>query len=445
MAPTILSLITILVALSSTIFASPLHRREDENKCERLTKRKEWRRMTNAEKHAYTTAVLCLSKKPSKGIYPDAPGVFTRYDDFVATHITMTPSIHFNGQFLPWHRAMVWTFESVLRDECGYGGAQPYWDWSLDRGLADLSESPVFDAEYGFGGNGAFVPLTDDDDDDDDEDDDDDDEEEEDDGRFARLSKLAPANLFPDARSEEEVERLRVLFRGNFVTNPKTSPMLARTVEAFGKRQECSEDRRETCITTTITNQPGFDSGDRKPPSKDGSKGKPKPPKDDSADDDEEGEDVPKEEEEPEDAHDMPDMPNMPHPGHDPDDKDTPSLPLFDPSSMHTGGGSITTGPFKDLELHLGPGGDGGSSSSCPSSSSSDETSKFKLNTHCLTRNFAPRSLSSASDANIDAVLKAKDFAGVGQAIERLHVVGHGAVGGLMGEMGNFFSSVNGM
>lgn len=46
----------------------------------------------------------------------------------------------------------------MLRDECGYRGAQPYWDWTLDtRSAEDWAKSPVFDAKTGFGGNGAYV------------------------------------------------------------------------------------------------------------------------------------------------------------------------------------------------------------------------------------------------------------------------------------------------
>lgn len=69
-----------------------------------------------------------MSKPP---ITPSSlvPGAMSRYDDFVATHINQTLSIHATGNFLSWHRYFVWTWEKALREECGYQGYQPYWNW----------------------------------------------------------------------------------------------------------------------------------------------------------------------------------------------------------------------------------------------------------------------------------------------------------------------------
>lgn len=75
----------------------------------------------------------------------------TRYDDFIALHVnategtphdfdylrsplttldlgllTCTGGVHMVGQTFPWHRYALWTYETALRDECGYSGAQPY-------------------------------------------------------------------------------------------------------------------------------------------------------------------------------------------------------------------------------------------------------------------------------------------------------------------------------
>jgi len=52
-------------------------------------------------------------------------------------------------------RYAIWAYESIRIDECGYTGAQPYWDWTLDTPEFGhhFNESPVFDAVDGFGGN----------------------------------------------------------------------------------------------------------------------------------------------------------------------------------------------------------------------------------------------------------------------------------------------------
>lgn len=58
--------------------------------------RKEWMTLSSKEKKAYISAVQCLMEKPSRSTddYYPAPGARSRYDDFVATHINQTFSIH---------------------------------------------------------------------------------------------------------------------------------------------------------------------------------------------------------------------------------------------------------------------------------------------------------------------------------------------------------------
>lgn len=51
--------------------------------------------------------------------------LFAQYDDFIVTHIQQTLSIHFTGNFMPWHRWFTYSYEKALRDECGYKGYQP--------------------------------------------------------------------------------------------------------------------------------------------------------------------------------------------------------------------------------------------------------------------------------------------------------------------------------
>ena len=61
------------------------------------------------------------------------------------------------GLFFHWHRHFTWLYEQALRNECGYKGAQPYWDWSID--WRDPRKSTVFDASpTSMGGNGQVVP-----------------------------------------------------------------------------------------------------------------------------------------------------------------------------------------------------------------------------------------------------------------------------------------------
>jgi tyrosinase len=54
-------------------------------------------------------------------------------------------------------RYTIWAYENALRDECGFAGTQPYWDWSLDTSEhnSSLNNSPLWDPVHGFGGNGA--------------------------------------------------------------------------------------------------------------------------------------------------------------------------------------------------------------------------------------------------------------------------------------------------
>lgn len=63
------------------------------------------------------------------------------------------------GAFLPWHRLFVRAHEILLQQECGYTGAQPYWDElsdieQINNGTLTMEELVIFDPDTGFGGNG---------------------------------------------------------------------------------------------------------------------------------------------------------------------------------------------------------------------------------------------------------------------------------------------------
>ncbi|ORY08686.1 hypothetical protein BCR34DRAFT_569456 [Clohesyomyces aquaticus] len=123
-----------------------------------LAIRREWGSLSSSERKAYIAAVKCLQKKPAKTPSSLFPGAKSRFDDWVATHISQTPTIHYTGTFLAWHRYFTWQYEQALRNECGYTGYQPYWNWGLTA-QTGFEKSPIFDgSDTSMSGNGEFVP-----------------------------------------------------------------------------------------------------------------------------------------------------------------------------------------------------------------------------------------------------------------------------------------------
>ncbi|KAH8432854.1 tyrosinase family protein [Aspergillus melleus] len=132
-----------------------------ENTCSSntTTTRQEWGTLSGDQRTEYINAIWCLRNRESVLPSSDYPGVRDRLDDFVATHINYTTSIHDNGVFLPWHRHFLFLWERTLQEECGYTGGVPYWDWSLET--SDLSKSPVFDGSAtSLSGNGVYDSAT---------------------------------------------------------------------------------------------------------------------------------------------------------------------------------------------------------------------------------------------------------------------------------------------
>ncbi|TPX18286.1 uncharacterized protein E0L32_002795 [Thyridium curvatum] len=114
--------------------------------------RREWSDISPKEREEYIAAVKCLQSKSPRTASSKGPGVRSRFDDFVATHIEQTDYIHNTANFLSWHRYYVHAYEKALRDECGYAGFQPYWNW--DRYAKDPANSPLFNGNASsLGGN----------------------------------------------------------------------------------------------------------------------------------------------------------------------------------------------------------------------------------------------------------------------------------------------------
>jgi tyrosinase len=121
---------------------------------ENAVRRLEWSDMPESQRKEYTKAVLCLQSKPPKSPRNLYPGALNRFDDFVATHETMAPELHSQAHLFPAHRLFIWAYEKALREECGYTGYQPYWNWG--RTADDPINSPLFNGnDSSMGGNGA--------------------------------------------------------------------------------------------------------------------------------------------------------------------------------------------------------------------------------------------------------------------------------------------------
>lgn len=123
--------------------------------------RREWRTLPQATRKSFTDAVTCLQHhaptRMTSAEAPNYPGVKSRYDEFVATHINYTMNIHDTADFFAWHRAFIFYFEQDLINLCGYTGTLPYWNWAEDADAPQ--DSPLFTGdEFSIGGNGVYVP-----------------------------------------------------------------------------------------------------------------------------------------------------------------------------------------------------------------------------------------------------------------------------------------------
>jgi len=124
---------------------------------EKLSVRREWATLPREERVAYTDAVNCLHKLPARTPASVAPGAKSRYDDLVVTHIQQSLSIHGTGNFLSWHRYFTWVYEQMLRDECGFQGTFPYYNWA--HYAEDPKSGPFFDGSASsMSGDGEYIP-----------------------------------------------------------------------------------------------------------------------------------------------------------------------------------------------------------------------------------------------------------------------------------------------
>jgi len=122
--------------------------------------RQEWRELDQTTRKSFTDAVTCLINMPPTHMTaaeaPDYPGVKSRQDEYVATHINYTYNIHDTADFLAWHRTFIHFWEQDLKNLCGYTGVIPYWNWALDAEAPQ--NSPLFTGDaYSLGSNGKYI------------------------------------------------------------------------------------------------------------------------------------------------------------------------------------------------------------------------------------------------------------------------------------------------
>ncbi|KAI5852015.1 hypothetical protein BZA05DRAFT_445177 [Tricharina praecox] len=118
--------------------------------CSEILQRRAWQSLSASEKRAYLDAELCLMWQiPAQS---GLAATVSRYDDLIKAHQLQSGVVHGDGWFLPFHRLHMYAHEKLLREECGYEGAQPYWDEEADAGR--FTQAEIFDTELGFGGTG---------------------------------------------------------------------------------------------------------------------------------------------------------------------------------------------------------------------------------------------------------------------------------------------------
>ena len=104
----------------------------------------EWNDFSDSDRLAFIASIKCLLNAPPSGNFQPATN---RYEDLARLHQTMMTIVHNNNLFLLWHRYFLWTFEQLIRDECGFDRAFPWWDETLSAGAfhnLDMFSSPDY-------------------------------------------------------------------------------------------------------------------------------------------------------------------------------------------------------------------------------------------------------------------------------------------------------------
>lgn len=132
-----------LAKLADTVDDVLDHFTKRQGLCSNVRTRVEWDHASNDQRQGYINAIKCLMNSPPSGQFPVSQ---SRYDDLVGLHQTLTPNVHGNAKFLLWHRYYTWTFESLLRDECGLQGPLLWFDET--RYAGNFAASSIFSSQW---------------------------------------------------------------------------------------------------------------------------------------------------------------------------------------------------------------------------------------------------------------------------------------------------------
>ena len=116
--------------------------------CANIRVRTEWDSVSTADRQNFVDSLKCLMEKAPSGQFSASE---SRYEDFVALHQVLTPRVHSSSKFLLWHRYFLWTFEQVLRTDCGFTATLPWFDETKYAG--NFGQSSIFSSQW-FGGIG---------------------------------------------------------------------------------------------------------------------------------------------------------------------------------------------------------------------------------------------------------------------------------------------------
>ncbi|KAF9877028.1 amino acid transporter [Colletotrichum karsti] len=113
--------------------------------CTSPSVRAPWTSLTEAERESYVNATLCLMDPTQAPAKAGTWGSTSRWEELLAAHIAQVRYIHTVGALFPWHRWYTKIHEDLLRNECGFVGAYPYWDEQADQALHPIQNASVWD------------------------------------------------------------------------------------------------------------------------------------------------------------------------------------------------------------------------------------------------------------------------------------------------------------